>query len=111
MKINQIILPLEENVSGFDKTFKQTLVDVIVFFKANGLQKVAISNIIKELSRNGINGTVEQIEEELLNLGYDIVSDEVIIIPEEESEESNSESDTPEEQDDIKKMAMKQALK
>ena len=109
MKISQIV----ENAVDFEKDLKQHLVDVIVFFKATGVTKTTVDNLKKELKATGINIATQQLEDELNNLDYEIIDNQVVINQEDNEEEiapeeSDEESEAP---SDNKKLAMKQALK
>lgn len=101
---------LTENSVKFDDNFRQSITDILVFFKANGVNKTSIQNIIDELSKADIAATYDQVEKAMIDLGYEVHDTNVIIEPETEMSIPDSEEKS-EPESDIKKLAKKQALK
>jgi hypothetical protein len=104
MRLQQLI----ENSIQFDENFRQNITDIIVFFKANGVNKTTIDNIVEELEKASITATYDQVEKAMLDLNYNVEDGFVIIEPEVELTEPSEEK---EKESDITKMAKKQALK
>lgn len=112
MKIRQ----LEENSVAFDENFKQKLTDVVVFFKANEVYKTDIQNFVDELSKANITATFSQVEQALIDLGYQVEDDDVVLDDEMYSKtNTDSETKSSDEEDyeheEIRDMATKQATK